>query len=121
MTTQKFHTFSLEGEGPILRGYKVLLDGNEIRGVRSLSLKAGVEDVTSLTLEMIVSASLKDIPIPEEGIGTDYSEPSVCSVCLHTFDQHAHEFCSSDWACLELGCSCLGFDGTSPGSDSRSK
>lgn len=71
----RFHTFSLEGEGPILRNYHVLLDGKEIRGVRGFSLKAGVNEITSLTLEMIVSASLKDIPIPEEGLSSDYSVP----------------------------------------------
>ena len=71
----RFHTFSLEGEGPILRNYKVFIDGNEVRGVRGFSLKAGVNEATELTLNMIVSAQLKDILIPEEGISTTYSEP----------------------------------------------
>lgn len=75
MTSLRVHTFSLEGEGPILRAYKVLLDGNEIRGVRGFSLKGGVNEATELTLNMIVSADLKNIPVPEEGITIDYSVP----------------------------------------------
>ena len=75
MTAARFHKFTLRGEGPRLIAYRVYLDGNEVRGMRGFSLKGGVNEATELTLNMIVSTELEDIPFPEEGITIDYSVP----------------------------------------------
>lgn len=51
---KKFHHLTLK-TGPSLFGATVLLDGEPMKGVRSININSGIDRRTSVTIEMIAS------------------------------------------------------------------
>jgi hypothetical protein len=66
----KYHDFSVKG-GPLAFNLELSLDGKPLRGVRAFELKADVNDIIRLKLELFVQADLS-LSIPEEGISAGF-------------------------------------------------
>lgn len=69
-----WHRFEISNPDPHGRGGKVVMDGEELKGVTKVTLEMGVNEANKVTIQMYAGSINADVPVETDAIAGYDSE-----------------------------------------------